>query len=237
MNLKLRSVIAVNYLVNLPMWRDNEGLVKLRELYIYNGVLYLKLVESKQSCSPESNGKEPKHICGAHRTSHGLHLAQWRPSTRLERPCHHDRAPAISKSNKKSKIDKKKHQNLGMTRKKVPLLLPQAHIVERFTCRGTTGWADEQLVILRRALTRAAWQLISRAQTSLGCLCCQEMMHRRPVAGPLQMRSPIWGMLVWYRRDRKMASAASPQTVRSRRWAVVAPAHGNHDEGRRVEKG
>ena len=119
-----------------------------------------------------------------------------------------------------------------MTRKKVPLLLPQAHIVERFTCRGTTGWADEQLVILRRALTRAAWQLISRAQTSLGCLCCQEMMHRRPVAGPLQMRSPIWGMLVWYRRDRKMASAASPQTVRSRRWAVVAPAHGNHDEGR-----
>ena len=140
MNLKLRSVIAVNYLVNLPMWRDNEGLVKLRELYIYNGVLYLKLVESKQSCSPESNGKEPKHICGAHRTSHGLHLAQWRPSTRLERPCHHDRAPAISKSNKKSKIDKKKHQNLGMTRKKVPLLLPQAHIVERFTCRGTTGW-------------------------------------------------------------------------------------------------
>jgi len=118
MNLKLRSVIAVNYLVNLPMWRDNEGLVKLRELYIYNGVLYLKLVESKQSCSPESNGKEPKHICGAHRTSHGLHLAQWRPSTRLERPCHHDRAPAISKSNKKSKIDKKKASKFGHDEKK-----------------------------------------------------------------------------------------------------------------------
>ena len=118
MNLKLRSVIAVNYLVNLPMWRDNEGLVKLRELYIYNGVLYLKLVESKQSCSPESNGKEPKHICGAHRTSHGLHLAQLRPSTRLERPCHHDRAPAISKSNKKSKIDKKKSIKIWAWREK-----------------------------------------------------------------------------------------------------------------------